>query len=76
MVGVPNQRLRPNRESCTPPNKGVKVDPMPRRLHSLHWSAKRLIRIFERIRLDRGLPYVMRTDNGPEFTSSEFVVWA
>ena len=32
MVDVPDQRLRSNRESCAPPNKGVQVDPMPRRL--------------------------------------------
>ena len=39
-------------------------------------TAKRLIRVFERIRLDRGLPDVLRTDNGPEFLSGEFVAWA
>jgi putative transposase len=39
-------------------------------------TAKRLIRVFERIRLDRGLPDVLRTDNGPEFLSGEFVTWA
>lgn len=39
-------------------------------------TAKRLIRVFERIRLERGLPDVLRTDNGPEFLSGEFVAWA
>jgi putative transposase len=39
-------------------------------------TAKRLIRVFERIRLDRGLPDVLRTDNGPESLSGEFVTWA
>lgn len=39
-------------------------------------TAKRLIRVFERLRLDRGLPDVLRTDNGPEFLSGEFVTWA
>ena len=39
-------------------------------------TAKRLIRVFERLRLDRGLPDVLRTDNGPEFLSGEFVAWA
>lgn len=38
--------------------------------------AKRLIRVFEQIRQDRGLPKVLRVDNGPEFLSGEFVAWA
>jgi putative transposase len=28
-------------------------------------TGKRLIRVFERLRLERGLPQVLRTDNGP-----------
>ncbi|MBF0519979.1 MAG: IS3 family transposase [Nitrospirae bacterium] len=39
-------------------------------------TAKRLIRVFERLRLSRVLPDVLRVDNGPEFLSSEFVTWA
>ncbi len=39
-------------------------------------TAKRLIRVFERLQLTRGLPDVLRVDNGPEFLSSEFVTWA
>lgn len=39
-------------------------------------TGKRLIRVFERLRLDRGLPDVLRVDNGPEFLSGEFVAWA
>ncbi len=39
-------------------------------------TGKRLIRVFERLRLERGLPDVLRTDNGPEFLSGEFVAWA
>jgi len=39
-------------------------------------TAKRLIRVFERLRITRGLPDVVRVDNGPEFLSSEFVTWA
>ena len=39
-------------------------------------TAKRLIRIFEILKLTRGLPDVLRVDNGPEFTSGEFVAWA
>jgi putative transposase len=36
-------------------------------------TGKRLIRVFERLRLDRGLPETLRVDNGPEFLSGEFV---
>lgn len=39
-------------------------------------TGKRLIRVFERLRLDRGLPDVLRTDNGPEFLCGEFIAWA
>jgi len=39
-------------------------------------TAKRLIRVFERLRITRGLPEVLRVDNGPEFLSGEFVSWA
>jgi len=39
-------------------------------------TSKRLIRVFERLRDQRGLPEVLRTDNGPEFLSGEFVGWA
>jgi putative transposase len=39
-------------------------------------TAKRLIRIFEILKLTRGLPDVLRVDNGPEFTSAEFIAWA
>ncbi len=39
-------------------------------------TGKRLIRVFERLRLERGLPEVIRCDNGPEFLSGDFVAWA
>lgn len=39
-------------------------------------TSRRLIRIFERLRLERGLPDVLRVDNGPEFLSGELVTWA
>ncbi len=39
-------------------------------------TGRRLIRIFERLRSDRGLPEVLRVDNGPEFLSADFVTWA
>lgn len=35
-----------------------------------------LIRVFERLRSERGLPDVLRVDNGPEFLNAEFVTWA
>jgi putative transposase len=39
-------------------------------------TAKRLIRVFERIKLYRALPEVLRVDNGPELISADFVAWA
>ena len=39
-------------------------------------TAKRLIRVFERLQVTRGLPNVLRVDNGPEFLSSDLVTWA
>jgi putative transposase len=39
-------------------------------------TAKRLIRVFEVLKYARGLPDVLRVDNGPEFTSGEFTAWA
>jgi len=39
-------------------------------------TGRRLIRIFERLRHERGLPDILRVDNGPEFLSSDFVTWA
>ena len=38
-------------------------------------TGQRLIRVFERLRLERGLPDILRTDNGPEFLSGEFIAW-
>jgi putative transposase len=39
-------------------------------------TSVRLIRIFERLRHERGLPQVLRTDNGPEFLVEAFAQWA
>ena len=39
-------------------------------------SSARLIRIFEQLKRDHGLPQVLRTDNGPEFLGEAFVQWA
>lgn len=37
--------------------------------------ASRLLRVFERLKSERGLPNVLRVDNGPEFMAQEFVDW-
>lgn len=35
----------------------------------------RLVRVFEQLKEERGLPDVLRTDNGPEFLGAVFVDW-
>ena len=42
-------------------------------LHSLR--AARLVRVFEKLKETRGLPDVLRVDNGPEFIGEVFVNW-
>lgn len=37
--------------------------------------AARLVRVFERLKAERGLPDVLRVDNGPEFLSQALVEW-
>jgi putative transposase len=37
--------------------------------------AARLVRVFERLKAERGLPDVLRVDNGPEFLSQALVAW-
>lgn len=39
-------------------------------------TGKCLIRVFVRLLQERGLPDVLRVDNGPEFLSGEFTGWA
>ena len=39
-------------------------------------TSSRLVRIFERLQRDHGLPQVLRTDNGPEFLGESFTSWA
>lgn len=39
-------------------------------------TSDRLIRIFDRLKIERGLPQVLRTDNGPEFLGEAFTTWA
>lgn len=35
----------------------------------------RLVRVFEQLNAERGLPQVLRTDNGPEFLGKIFIEW-
>lgn len=37
--------------------------------------SQRLVRVFEQLKAERGLPDVLRTDNGPEFLGAAFVSW-
>lgn len=39
-------------------------------------TSRRLIRVFEQIQEQRGLPAVLRVDNGPEFLGEAFTDWA
>lgn len=39
-------------------------------------TSERLVRVFRRIQTERGLPQVLRTDNGPEFLGEAFTAWA
>jgi putative transposase len=34
-----------------------------------------LIRVYERLKAERGLPDMLRVDNGPEFLGQVFVDW-
>ena len=38
-------------------------------------QSERLVRVFEQLREERGLPDVLRTDNGPEVLGEVFVIW-
>lgn len=37
--------------------------------------AERLVRMFERLKEERGLPDMLRVDNGPEFLSQMLIAW-
>lgn len=37
--------------------------------------SQRLVRVFEQLEQERGLPDILRTDNGPEFLGQVFVDW-
>ncbi len=38
-------------------------------------NSPRLVRVFEQIKHDHGLPQVVRSDNGPEFLGEAFTSW-
>jgi len=39
-------------------------------------TSTRLVRVFEQLKAQHGLPQVLRTDNGPEFLGEAFTRWA
>ncbi|MGK2873867.1 MAG: integrase core domain-containing protein [Alphaproteobacteria bacterium] len=39
-------------------------------------NSNRLVRLFEQLKRDHGLPQVLRSDNGPEFLGEAFTAWA
>lgn len=39
-------------------------------------TSARLVRVFDQLRQEHGLPQVLRTDNGPEFLGETFTAWA
>jgi putative transposase len=39
-------------------------------------NGERVVRVLERLRETRGLPQVIQTDNGPEFTGHALDAWA
>lgn len=39
-------------------------------------TSARLVRVFEQLRQERGLPRVLRTDNGPEFLGEACISWS
>lgn len=39
-------------------------------------TSVRLVRVFEQLKAQHGLPQVLRTDNGPEFLGETFTSWA
>jgi len=39
-------------------------------------TSARLVRVFEQLQQEHGLPQALRTDNGPEFLGETFTAWA
>jgi putative transposase len=63
MVGVRRFRIFYLIDDCTREVLAIEID--------TSLSSKRIIRTLERVILDRGKPNIIRTDNGPEFTSKD-----
>ncbi len=54
-------------DDCSREALGIEVD--------TSLSSKRIIRTLNRIGESRGFPKAIRSDNGPEFTSKDFMIW-
>lgn len=54
-------------DDCSREALGIEID--------TSLSSKRITRVLERIGLSKGFPKVIRSDNGPEFTSKDFAIW-
>jgi putative transposase len=67
LMGVRKFRTFNVMDDCTREALAIEID------KSL--SSKRIIRALEGLIVQRGKPQVIRTDNGPEFTSKEFEWW-
>ncbi len=67
IIGVRKFRTFNVMDDCTREALAIEID--------TSLSSKRIIRTLESVIAWRGKPTVIRTDNGPEFTSKEFEGW-
>ena len=67
IMGVRKFRTFNVMDDCTREALAIEID--------TSLSSKRIIRTLESVIAWRGKPTVIRTDNGPEFTSKEFEWW-
>jgi putative transposase len=67
LMGVRKFRTFNVMDDCTREALAIEID--------TSLSSKRIIRALEGLIVQRGKPQVIRTDNGPEFTSKEFEWW-
>jgi putative transposase len=67
IMGVPKFRTFNVMDDCTWEALAIEID--------TSLSSKRIIRILESVIAWRGKPTVIRTDNGPGFTSKDFEWW-
>jgi putative transposase len=67
LMGVRKFRTFNVMDDCTREALAIEID--------TSLSFKRIIRALEGLIVQRGKPQVIRTDNGPEFTSKEFEWW-